>query len=87
VAKEIEYDVVKAKFQEFVQGFLSGEEGTERTELLPNLWAIVNKKHNFKATIECEFRRSIGSMGKEEWFAVVTENGEKSNFLLEFDEE
>lgn len=84
MSRERTYEEVKAKYQEFVQDFLSGEPDMEKTELLPNLWAIVNKKHNFKATITCEFRRTIGSMGKEEWFAVVDHGGEKSNYLLEF---
>lgn len=84
--KERSYDEVKAKYQEFVRDFLSGEPETEKTELLPNLWAVVNKRHNFKATIECEFQRTLGSMGKEEWFAVVTHDGEKSRYLLEFEE-
>jgi hypothetical protein len=82
--KERGYEEVKEKYLEFVRDFLSGEPGTKKIELLPNLWAVVNKKHNFKATIECEFRRSIGTMGREEWFAVVSHEGEKSNYLLEF---
>lgn len=84
MAIERSYEEVKAKYQEFVNSFLSGETGTEKTELLPNLWAVVNKKHNFKATIECEFRVNDLRTMEKEWFAVVTHEGEKSNFLLEF---
>lgn len=54
MTKERNFEEVKAKFTEFVQNFLSGEPGTEKLELLPNLWAVLNKKHNFRATIECE---------------------------------
>jgi hypothetical protein len=84
MAKERSYEEVKAKFTEFVQDFLSGEPEMEKVELLPNLWGVTNKKHNFQATIECEFQRTLGSLGKEEWYAVVTHEGEKSRFLLEF---
>jgi hypothetical protein len=84
VVKELEYDVIKKKYLEFVESFLAGEEGTEKTELLPNLWSVVNKKHNFRASIECEYRVKDFRTMEKEWFAVVTRDGEKSNFLLEF---
>jgi len=86
--KERSYEEVKAKYVEFVQSFLSEEPGTERTELLPNLWVVVNKKHNFKVIIEC---RKLGSSnprtGYVDWFAVVDHEGEKRHFLLEFEED
>jgi hypothetical protein len=82
MVKERSYDEVKAKYVEFVESFLSGEVGTEKTELLPNLWAVVNKKRDFKASIECEYRvKDLRTMEKE-WLAVVTHNDEKSNFIL-----
>jgi hypothetical protein len=90
VIKELPYEVVKEKYQEFVHSFLSGEPCTQKTELLPNLWAVVNKKHDFHVSIEWEFRvKDLRTMEKE-WFAVVTQfnpRGDvlgKDNFLLEF---
>jgi hypothetical protein len=92
IIKDPEYDEVKAKFQEFVKGFIAGTPGTEKTEMLPNFWTVVNKEHNFHATIKCEYRvKDLRTMEKE-WFAVVTEidskgrEKDKSNFILEFEE-
>lgn len=90
--KERSYDEVKAKYQEFVKEFLSGEEDTEKMELFPNFWTVVNKKHDFHATINCEYRVKDLQTLEKEWVAVVTDldsNGkekDKSNFLLEFEE-
>lgn len=83
--KEHPYEVIKAKYLEFVDSFLSEEPGTEKTELLPGLWAVKNKEHDFKATIECEFRvRDLRTMEKD-WYAVVDHEGESIFHLLEFE--
>lgn len=89
--KEPDHDEIKAKFQKFVQDFLSGEEGTEKTEMLPNFWTVTNKKHNFHATITCEYHvKDLRTMEKE-WFAVVKvldKHGkeiDKRNYELEFE--
>jgi hypothetical protein len=90
--KEPEYDEVKAKFQKFVQDFFSGEPGTEKEEMLPNFWTVTNKKHDFHATIKCEYRvKDLQTMEKE-WYAIVTQldkNGkqiDKREYALEFEE-
>lgn len=80
---EIPYEIIKEKYADFVAMFLSGEQETVKVEFLPNLWVVTNEKHDFKATIECEYEvRDFRTM-KKEWFAVVTVGNERSHFMLD----
>ncbi|MEH7120913.1 hypothetical protein V7128_26425 [Neobacillus vireti] len=80
--KEPEYAEVKAKFFEFVETFLSKEEGTVRSMLLPGYWLVSNEKLNFYASIRCESKLQDWN---ETWYAVVSHEGSKSNYPLIFD--
>ena len=77
---------VRKSYQQFVDNFLSGEEGVYKKELMPNFWSVEQKEKDVIATIECRMRTKDERTWEEEWFAVVTQNGEKTNYLLEFDE-
>lgn len=78
--------MIKNKYWEFVQGFLEYEPETEKVELIPDFWIITNKKHDFNATIKCEYQvRDFLTMEKQ-WFAVVTVGNEKSHYYLDVKE-
>jgi hypothetical protein len=79
------HDEIEKKYQVFVEKFMSGEKGVERTKLLPHFWIVTVPSKDFKVVITCECISHFH--GIEQWCAVVEEpNGEKTNFLL-FEEE
>jgi hypothetical protein len=88
-----ESEVIKQKYLEFVQSYLSEEPETEKTELLPNLWIVTNKNHNFYATIECKYRIIDSITLDKVCFAAVTQLDiagveiDKVNYLLKIKED
>lgn len=83
------YGEVKEKYLEFVSNFMSdvdGIEKTEKKELMPTLWSVVNEEKNIVGTIQCQMKIADTETGEEEWFAVVNMNGKRKAHLLKFDE-
>ncbi|MEH6957752.1 hypothetical protein [Neobacillus drentensis] len=80
-----DYLDVKSRYNYFVNDFLSCEANVQKTQLLPNVWAVCVPDKDFKVMITLESIRS--PYGFEEWLAVVKEPvGEKTNYLLFQDE-
>lgn len=79
------HEEISNRYEQFVNDFMSAENGVQRTKLLPHFWIVAVPSKEFKTAITCE---CIGHFhGIEEWCAVVEEpNGEKHNFML-FEEE
>lgn len=81
--KEINFspEEVEARFNKFVQEFLSGEEFVMRKKVLPHFWLVKVPDKDFNATIKLESHSSVYEF--DEWTVIVYgPNGEKSNFSL-----
>lgn len=78
-------DEISARYEKFVENFMSAEKDVKRTKLFPHFWIVSVPSKDFKVAITCQCTGHFH--GIEEWCAIVEEpNGEKSNYLL-FEEE